>query len=263
MNPSLDKILEPDSYTTPLNYVSGRIIEYDISAANISVLLDAGKITEQEFQSFLYLPKGMREKTIGKMIRDNHELSVIIEEGIRKARFQLAELNQIQPEEIVRSAKDAVYINRFTDLKILSFGGRVAFRPKGEYQCFLRLKSFLFFFNFIDNINVEVKGINDKLLPLHEDLLRIISNTVFILEKISPQDALRYITENIEDYINLKLDPKCYREFNYVSGYRIKKSGFVIFEYPGNELIDINCNLQILRELYKIVLDKYCLTVRR
>ena len=62
------------NYLTPSRYVSGRIIEYDLEKANISILYSKGMIDKDKYDLLYNSPKMFREIMIGNMIKDNREI---------------------------------------------------------------------------------------------------------------------------------------------------------------------------------------------
>lgn len=255
-----------DNYLIDQDYVSGRIIEYDIQAANASILYAYDKISEEDFLYLLSLPKEVREVNIGKRIRENKEIYNIIHDGIISARKEFYLKNQVSPHEVIRIANDAIYINRFVDLNYLCFkraNSGIEFKKKNVYHSYLKLGKYLFFINYNpenpENINVDVKGISEKSVALHANyLLSEICNTVYIMERVSPVSAIEYISKLIADYINLQLPLEYYREFNSFSGYRSKSARCVTYTFGDNmKDLDINCNLILLRDLNRIVFDNY------
>ena len=261
----INDLITVNTYVTPRNYVHGNIIEYDILQANINILYEFDKITRDEYLYLKDLPKDIREMSIGKMIRDDDtgKIYETIKRGIEHFRALFFSYNNINLEEVIRIANDAVYINRFINLTSTRFGAKrnIEFRQKNQYRNFFRLKDYLFFMKENkDLIDVDVKGIDDHELKLHSNyMISVICNTIYMMEKVSPADAFEFISNFIGDYISLKLDKRYYREFNSFSGYRLKNTVYCLYDPESVELedIDINYNLMILRELWSIVLDVY------
>lgn len=259
---------EMTSYITPLKYVSGRIVEYDIKSANITMLLNCGLINQDKFNYLSSIPKIHREIEVGLMIKNNNKYYEAISSGILDAKRELIKINKVDPNNIVRVANDALYINQSTDLKynIVGKNNNIIFNQKAVYSSMLKLNNLIIFFWYNnEGINIDVKGINKQSQQLHlEYLLSIIANVIYRIERVSVSDALNYISIFYDDYINLKLPKEFYRELNSESMYRCKNSCFLISNIESlTEDIDINYNLYIIRELWSIVLELYSQNIKR
>ena len=94
INEDLMKVITSTNYAGQV-YTSGRIVEYDISKCNISMLKKYGVIDNDTFTFLLGLPKIAREKEIGLMEIYNPEYYDVIANGTKEAKLKLAELNDI------------------------------------------------------------------------------------------------------------------------------------------------------------------------
>lgn len=257
MTSELEKLASATSYITPSRYISGRIVEYDIRAANITMLRKYNAITEEYFNFLLSLPKHNREVEIGLLINTDIKYFNIIRDGILDAKKKLFVANNINPLSIVRIANDAVFINSSNDLKFTVFDN-VIFKQKSISNSMIKLDKLIIFFSYIgENLNIITKGIKPEIQKLHENfMLTFIANILYLLERVSPIDALNCINEFYEDYVNLRLPIEYYRELNDKSYYKYKYQGYYLSTVSDINDIDINYNLFILRELWSIVLEK-------
>ena len=247
-----------------VSYLSGRIVEYDIKAANISILHQAGAISDEYYQLLQSIPKISREIAIGNLIKEDNEADInkvgyqkIISDGIAQAKIQLFKSNNINPDNVVRIANDAVYINSSLDLKYTKFGD-IEFRPKGIYTSMLILANgqfIIFMWRDINGINIDVKGLGDDNYEDHQSMLSIIVHVMYLLESNSYEQALIYLRDFYLDYINLKLDVSYYRSLIY-NGYLTANREFLFRDIKIDDIsqFDINDNLFIISELYSIVL---------
>lgn len=260
-------IVQNTNYTNPSRYLSGRICEYDIKSANITMLYNANIINYDYYLYLSKLPKINREKEIGLMIRDDVDengnsvknLCNIIQQGIIQAKLMFIDSNNIELENIARIANDAIYINKPYDLENLVFGN-VEFRKKLQANSMVQLRGKLIIFSWYinDNINIEVKGINEYVQSLHQEyMLTIIANVIYLMERVSVEDAIEFLSNFYEEYVNLKLPIQYYRELNSESLYRIKGSRYCVSNINDITMIDINYNLLVLRDLYSILIDMY------
>lgn len=256
-------LVKKTNYITPLRYISGRIVEYDISSANINILRSCNKISEECYTRLKNSPKLQREIEIGLMCKQDPSVTEIIKEGIVKAKINLIDANNVELSSIVRIANDAVYVNSSLDLPYRVFDG-IEFKIKGKYSSMLRLPELLIFF-WINNdgMNIDVKGIKQSEQALHaEYMLSLIAETMYLLERVSIKDALSFVSEKYDDYINLRLPVEFYRELNSRSSYKLKNTDFYLYQLDKDS-VDINYNLYILRELWSIVLELYNVSIRR
>lgn len=266
MNNELIKLAESMNYISPLRYISGRIIEYDISSANITMLKKYNKISDEYYNYLNKLPKYNREVEIGLLIQSDKSYYDIIRDGIIEAKKMLFMSNNIDMNNIVRIANDAVYINHSMDLAYTQFD-EVIFKKKSQHNCMLRLDKLIFFLSFnynTDYINIDIKGLNEKAINLHSNfLINNIVEAVYILERSTIDEALKYVQELYEKYVQLKLPKEYYRELNPESLYHYKHSQFYLMDVDSLENIDINYNLFLIRELYSIILERYNISVSR
>lgn len=264
------------NYLTSSRYVSGRIVEYDIRSANISVLRNSNYITEEDYLRLKNLPKLEREKEIGLRIRESKEVYNEISKGIKSCRDMFIKQNNIDKDNIVRIANDAIYVNTPIDLQYTKFGNYIEFVPKSVSNVFINLNQLVIFLGFREdgNISVDVKGISDDMCKLHEPfMISSIVTTVILLERSGVISALNYISELCENYLHFNLPVGYYREFNAFSCYRIKDlfkeynpfgSGTLGIDKMPEEYkfqLDINYNYFILRELWSIIVEIYTNTV--
>ena len=160
------------NYKTPIKYfINTYIREYDLSKANINALLYQKVLTKEEYNRFYNMDKKEREVIIGKMISKDRTIYTNIQTGIKEAKRKLFISNNIEDIDIVSIKNDAVFIVG----KLLPY---TEFQPfkfviKNEYNIFLQLQELEVYYsdNFINgefNINIDVKGIGDNNLILHE-----------------------------------------------------------------------------------------------
>ena len=269
----IEKIIKSNSYIMPnLRYMRGHIVEYDISSANISILRQYDAIDDNYYNYLKMLPKIDREIEVGNLCKpinvgaledgepktEPSEYTKILSRGFEEARRSLIISNNIQPEEIVRIAKDAVYVNRFVDLQNTKFG-YIEFKKKMIADCVIMLnRSTLVFYWYTDNnINIEVIGLGNNKYLHQNYMITFIGTVITIIERSGVTDALNFISDFYKQYITLSLDLDFYREFNSGSEFRIKDSKFFISGYTDIKNIDISYNANIIRELWSIVVSMY------
>mgnify|MGYP003490672789 FL=1 len=91
-----------DRYISQVSYlINHNIQEWDISKANISVLLRKGAITREKYNYYYNLPKHKREVSIGCLMRDNPSISRAVSEGLMEARKNFIEANNVEDWNIL------------------------------------------------------------------------------------------------------------------------------------------------------------------
>ena len=252
-------ILNKKEYLCPSRFNTGRIIEYDIRAANINVLFYKKVISEDKYKYLNNLPKMQREIVVGNMIRRDNTLYRILSDGILEFRDKFIEYNNIKEEEIMRIANDAIYVNRYDTLKYTKFDN-VEFVPKNEYSNMTRLLDLIIFSKYIDNnIDIDVKGLG-KNAKLHQQyMLSIIANTIYLYQRVSLQDAIKYLSNMYEQYVRRQLPIGFYRQLNSYSGYLVLPYNMIILDVNINDInmVDIRYNLSYLRELHNILFENF------
>lgn len=266
---------EKTNYITDKKVIIGsNIIEYDIKQANINILRAYNDISDFEYYNLMKADKQSREILIGRKIQiekkmNPDKISLIAEhirEGIKIAKDNLLVRNNINTDEVVRIANDAIYVQRQFQLQnttfdILNNGCDISFIIKGYFSSFIKLGRVSVFLRIEsdENLIVDVKGINDELVPLHQPFLGFICNILFYLERTDINTTLSVYNEFYQNYINKELPIEYYREFNSDSDIRIDSHhrfyGSRFLDEKYKELVDINYNLLMLREIYAIILS--------
>ena len=262
-------IWDRDLYRSNTHFViDNHIREYDISKANISILRDAGVLTEEQYQYFLHCDKLEREITIGKMQGRNPELSKILKEGFRLARKNFIESNGIQDAEVLSIRKDSVTIVGDRLIRNLQVGPHTFFRQTGDFSSYYRFAHIDIFYlaDVINKIeNIEIKGIGDGNIPLHKDyMIDLLSELFYSAQIRGIQDALSLLGHVYQTYITNNLDLGYYREFNSLSKYRLIPEfttyGTLYLDSISDDqrqYIDISYNESVLRTLMRMYSSVY------
>lgn len=261
---TIDSIISKHNYITPLQYIfSSDIWEYDIKQANINALRATNSISDEQYQYLSNVPKDIREIYIGKLQREDNTLKEKISKGIELAKLEFAHQNNMNINNIIRIANDSIYYcspyvidNRFININ----GHILEFVIKNHFTSFLNLNRVLLFLNLNNSEEwvIDIKGINDSLHKYHEDFLTAVCSIVQAKRNAGTKLALNIFNKYYEDYVNRRLSINNYREFNADSCFRISTK-FATYLYPAVEnininIIDINYNLFLLRNLYSYIL---------
>jgi hypothetical protein len=270
MNKSKE-LYEYINYTADISYLTNTFItEYDISKANINVLYLKGVIDKPTYDYLYQSERMVRQKFVGMLQRDNKEVTKALQSGIIEAKKALFEANDIQDHEILMILNDAVFvINR--QLQNTNFG-MIQFMPKNIYTSFYRVNTpickmdMLYYYS---NINKEeyldIKGLSDNVLPLHENAFYQALKDIFYSVQIDGVEvAMRMLKDIYMQYINLQLPVEYYRKFDNESQYHFKlfsrlSTGYTISQIDDSikPMLDITYNLQILLEIQKILVSLY------
>lgn len=251
-------IWENDTYRAPITFLVGRNIrEYDISKGNINILLYFN-IINQETYNFLYnLPKMERQVRVGIMQKDP-KIASVISNGFKEMRTLFCIQNNIAENEILAIKKDALYIidkvPQYTKFK------NIEFLCKNLYTSFYYIGGLELYYNSKYEI-LDVKGISDNILRYHDNYMKDFLMYMFsLIEKRDYVSAISDLNNFRNDYLNLKLPPGYYREFDNRSLYctKYKYDGLnsyipgIAYDHQLKDL-DISFNNNILMELHRIL----------
>lgn len=256
----MNELYKRTLYTIKAKWLIHEIFEYDIAKANISILLQYGYISPDDFNMYSQMNKLQRQIAIGRL-QQKPIYSAAISRGFEEARKNLIVSNSIKEEDIVSIKKDAVYtLNR---LNVTDFGN-IHFTLRNTYSMFLNcmgLEIYFYWDERTDEYNIEIKGISDDKLFLHEMFITIIGDVLREVQKGNIKSAMQMMTSIREKYDSNQLPIECYREFNVSSVYRICGMGYGVSMLSQsdidsiNEYIDRSYNKLFLLELHKILME--------
>lgn len=259
---------QKQTYTIEAPYIiAHNIYEYDIRKANINVLFSLGLIDKDYYDKLDHMSRMERQVEIGFLIKEDPALYDKLSAGIKEYKRKLFEANGVEDTDIVSIKNDAVFI-KDKMLDTTEFGN-VKFILKNSYTSFIKLGRMLttevYFASDMVNgtASIDVKGIKDEVLEYHHKYMAsIIADVILSLECGDIQDALTYITEIYNSYIERKLDIGYYRTFNSDSVFPIVANG-KIYQMPYCDpqhvnALDISYNLNyIIRKLYDYAIQMY------
>ena len=255
------------NYTSDISYLNNLFIyEYDISKANINVLYSKGAIDKKTYDYLYTAHRDIRQVYIGKLQKENKDIVDILKAGIIEAKKCLFEANNIQDYEVLSIKNDAVFIiNR--QLMNTKFG-LIDFKCKNKYTSFYKLnnlEAYYFYDSFSKNEELEIKGISDDKLKLHEGyMLQLLKDIFYTLQTVNVEMAMRMLRDFYLQYITYQLPIEYYRKFSSDSTYHYKLktisgAGYdtAITPVDNIQAIDISYNISILMELQKILASMY------
>nr|DAE82471.1 MAG TPA: hypothetical protein [Caudoviricetes sp.] len=254
---------EKDNYLAPISYlISNYIREYDISKANINILLYKGLISKEVYDELYSLPKKEREIRVGLMIKYDQNLNKGLLEGFKEMRKMFFTANQIWEYEVMAVKKDAIYlVGREAQVTVFN---NVKFVCKNVYTSYYNLGNVEFYY-YLDTKQTEkldIKGISDNTLYLHDPFMLDFLRYIFSLAQSGAfVDAMNDISEFCKQMISYQLPLGYYRELNNRSLFRSRTviDGNRIYlssigkNFDIQTALDASYNLGILRNLYSIM----------
>lgn len=251
------------NYRSPvLYYIANNIYEYDIQKANINVLYSINEISKDQYIRLLQIPKIERQIEIGLMMRKDPELYKKLSNGITHYRKLLFESNQIKDTEVLSIKNDAIFIIG-RKLYNTSFNN-IKFILKNEYTTYMYLgKLEIYFRTDIINNNyiIDIKGINDDNLYLHEAIISKLCEILYLIESGDIEYAIKVFNEFYNAYINRSLSIEYYRPLSSDGKYIIKSMNMIYCfdQLSDNDInsVDIEYNQFILRSLYRYLCEIY------
>ena len=249
--------LQKKNYLAPFPYlIAHNIYEYDIQKANINVLYHEGVISKEYYEKLLVMDRMDRQIEIGYLQRNNPDATDKLSAGIMFFRNKFMEVNGLLPNDILAIKNDAIFvidkIPKYTDFD------NIHFIRKNMYSSFVKLINLEVYFKS-DVINgytiIDVKGISDDKLPLHEKgMISIIAEILFLVESGDLQSAISYLNTVYMQYLNRDLSINFYREFSNRSQFLIKVNSIMYYIDQCKEsdkyALDISYNINVLRDLY-------------
>jgi hypothetical protein len=256
------------NYKTQYKYFINTFIrEYDLSKANISALLYTKRISVEDHKAYLAMDKNERETKIGLWIKRDKSVYKDIQKGIIEAKRRLVFANNIEDFEVVSVKNDAMFIagRNLVSTVFPPF----EFKIKNVYTVYLQAADLEIYYgdnvdpiSGIVNTNIDVKGIGDDMLILHQDgMLDLICNLCYKLQREDIKDTMKWMSQMYEAFVTRSLPKQYYRNFDSFSGYTIntfyRVASLGEIDDSMIKVVDINRNLLILRDLMSIVSDLY------
>lgn len=262
----MSTLWERKNYLIDAPYIiAHNIYEYDIQKANINILFALGIIDREYYDKLYNMSRMDRQVEIGYMIKYTEGLGDKLSEGIKLYRKKMFEANGLEDENILSIKNDAIFVID-KKLKITEFDN-VKFILKNRYSTYIKLnRSIEVYFesNIVDGtISLDIKGISDEKLELHHKYIAtVVADVLYFIETGDINSGLTYIGELYNSYVERKLQPGYYRNFNAESDFTINANGMTYsipccLDYQTLMTLDISYNLNIIRELYGYLTNIY------
>lgn len=257
-------------YKAPYLYlVNMWLKEYDLEKANISILFEEGVLSESDYQKFYNMPKEDREVQIGCMMKDNKDLTKVLQNGLKKARNTFLIENHIEDNNVLYIDNDSITIieprtSSVENKYVTNFSKCIHFKMKNVYSSMYRLKDvdFLYFNNRIEE-RYRIKYANKNMRFKHTNgFLEFLLTICNEAEMGHVLNTLQMIKYTYCMYIRCELPTDFYREFNQRSQFKFKQTGSFSYytDIPptgGMQYIDISFNAFLFMELYKYFSIEY------
>lgn len=243
-------------YTKKVRFIINEIYEYDITKANISILLQNDIIDQKTYHMFEQMPKYQREVSIGYM-QKNQKLSKLISQGFENSRKKLIESNHLSEDDIISIKKDAFYTLR--KLQYIDFD-HIHFTLRNQYDIYIYCRGIEIYYglnelDLTDDGIIDVKGISDNKLELHSAYLSFIAYILKLVINNNTRLAIQELMNFIQKYNNRELELDYYREFNAESMFRIGNFGMQFIDESYKDVLSITNNQLFNRELFSILMD--------
>lgn len=199
--------------------ISREIIEYDIKSAGFNLVKKYGLLDEKKIQHLESLNREQRHIAIGLYQRNDNEFKEALNEKFVEIRRLFFQSNNLSSDDILSIKKDAIVTLRVCDN--LEFDN-ILFVPKNTYTSYFYMNKFEFYLG--DDI-LDIKGISDEKLKLHEDyMVDFLKKILKMLEISSRRQTIMNLKEFINYYKNKQLHYGYYRELNRDSLFKLNKS---------------------------------------
>lgn len=250
-------IAEQENYLDKtISFLISDIIEYDMKSAGFNIIKSKKLLPDEVIAELETLPKHERHEKIGKLHYKYKGLGSGLKEGFREFRVLFYENNDLQDDDILSIKKDAIFTKKYCyNLKYKN----VTFEEKNVYQAYVYLEKLRIelYWNSLTG-DIDVKGINDEVVELHDEyMLKFISTYIRLLSSYDIDGARKYIMKYINDYKQRKLPAGYYREFNPDSQFKAIIAGKVVpmDRFNRVDMCDISFNyLNVLIPLLNLIL---------
>ena len=198
-----DKYLNKD-----IEYLIGNeIIEYDIKEAGFNIIKCFNLLPEYEIGRLEKFTKYQRKIEIGLIQRSNKELKQKLKDGFMECRRIFFKANNIEESDVLSIKKDAIFLLKPCNKTKFK---NIEFVPKNTYTSYYYLNKFEFYYN---EDKLDVKGINDELLKLHQDGFLLFLKDLFRYKECEDDlSTIKFIKEFTDEYKRFMLPVEFYRE---------------------------------------------------
>ena len=210
------------------------IEEWDIRSANTSLMRYYNLVDMKNIEKFEKMSKSDREINVGLFLKNNRDVSNALEKSFTDIIYEFINSNELEPSsDIISIKKDAIFVrNKVIHNNIF---GEVEFVKKNTYTGCLLLPKYEFYYS---STNIDVKGISNESLKLHEDgILSFVS--LLMKESKNWVDLNVFMKDYAKAYKNRDLTFNSYREFNSNSKFKVNLfNNYVYMDYIDEDLLE-------------------------
>jgi len=166
-----------------VRYVSGTILEYDITSANASVLSDFKHITPETYEVLQESDKQLRVIIVGKLIRDEPKAGKILEKGLDDAILSFIKRNGLTTDSILERTKDSLFILGNDNIGTGMIGNCTTFTHRKTYTSMIEFnscpgsKQLIKIYTRVDGLHCRGARF-DVMHPLYDLLSDILENRI-------------------------------------------------------------------------------------
>lgn len=209
-------------YLSPADTILNRITEYDLKSAGFNALKERQLVHTDIINRLELLEKERRNEAIGMMIRKDKSLGKKIQRTVTEARREFFEANEVKDIDVLSIKNDAIFIIG-RRLKNLEFGN-MKFIEKNIYTSYHLFDKIEMYYNSQDE-RIDIKGINDKILGMHDNYMLEFLRTCFnYIEKGNYDKLKKFLIDFSISYKSHKLHPGYYRELSSKNNYQYKET---------------------------------------
>lgn len=234
---------------------NANITEYDMKEAGFSLAKELKLLPQNTIDELSRMSKEKRKIQLGKIQLKDPKYKTENKNAFISAREMFFKKNDIEDDDIISIKKDAIFSKKVCDF--IHFGEYIDFRPKHHYTSYLQLGKKMEF--YYSPSEYSFKGINDKLLKLHEDyMISFLSDFCHMMETSDKKRVLSFLRRFIDKYKRRELNIGYYRRFDIKSNYDVVGQDDVVYmdyDDDNKDEIDISFNyINVLMKLVKIAI---------
>lgn len=207
---------EKSNYFNPnIEFIFNSIIyEYDIKDAGFNIIQEFMLLPIPKIRELQGYDKIKRHIEIGKLMRDDKQLSTNMSEKFILIRRKFIEANDITDSDIISVKKDAIFsIKECTKLHF----NRIHFDIKNKYTSYIRYPNNNNLEIYYSTDKMDIKGMSDNTVNKHRlFMLQFIKSMIEMLEDKNSK-IKRYLYNFINKYKAFELSEEYYLEFNNMS----------------------------------------------
>lgn len=235
-----ERFHEKDTYTNKgIAYLfNDSIYEYDMHSAGLNLLKYYKIIPEEKIEMLQKLDKKSLNRKIGILQRNDPSVKQQLKKAFADARKMFYQENALEPNDIIAVKKDAIFTRKFCENSVF---GNITFVVKNQYSSFVQVKNLEIYYNG----KIDVKGIDDELLALHENgIYEFLMKFFRRVETQEKASVYSFLNKYATSYKLRELSVDHYRQFNASSSYVVTGSEDIYMEYWDyrKEDLDISYN---------------------